>query len=73
MRTPQHIITEINQFKPLNGNWLQLDALLNELWETGEQENFTSALLNVFERFPEEDGARRILEYRAWRRTFQGI
>jgi hypothetical protein len=57
MRTSQNIINDINQFEPQNGNWLPLDSLLNELWETGDQENFTSELLKVFERFPEEDGA----------------
>lgn len=57
MRSSKDIIADINQFKPQHGNWLRLDALLNELWTTGEQENFTADLLKVFERFPEEDGA----------------
>ena len=57
MRTSQDIIADINQFEPEDGNWLRLDALLNELWESGDQENFTTDLLNVFERFPDDDGA----------------
>jgi hypothetical protein len=57
MRTSRNIIKDIEQFEPQDGNWLQLDRLLNELWETGEQENFTADLLRVFEKFPEEDGA----------------
>jgi hypothetical protein len=57
MRTSQDIITDINQFKPEDGNWLRLDALLNELWESGDQEKFTTDLLSVFERFPHDDGA----------------
>jgi len=57
MRTSQNIIKDIEQFEPQDGNWLQLDRLLNELWETGDQENFTIDLLKVFERFPAEDGA----------------
>lgn len=57
MRTSRSIITDIEQFEPQDGNWLQLDRLLNELWETGKQENFTGDLLRVFEKFPEEDGA----------------
>lgn len=57
MRTPQDIIADINQFEPEDGNWLPLDALLNELWKSGSQEIFTTDLLSVFERFPGEDGA----------------
>lgn len=57
MKTSRNIIKEIEQFEPKDGNWLQLDRLLNELWETGDQENFTADLLGVFEKFPEEDGA----------------
>lgn len=57
MRTSQEIIADINQFEPENGNWLRLDALLNELWESGDQEIFITDFLRVFERFPDEDGA----------------
>ena len=56
MRPSENIIADINEFGPQDDNWLRLDALLNELWETGEQEKFTKDLLRVFERFPEEDG-----------------
>ncbi|MDX2302982.1 MAG: hypothetical protein NW226_09280 [Microscillaceae bacterium] len=56
MRTAQDIIADINQFEPQDGNWLRLDALLNELWETGDEENYTDDLLKVFERFPDEAG-----------------
>lgn len=57
MRTSQDIVTEINKFEPQDGNWLKLDLLLAELWESGNQENFMTDLLKVFERFPDEDGA----------------
>lgn len=57
MRTSKEIISDINQFAPQDGNWLRLDTLLDELWGTGDQENFTADLLRVFERFPAEDGA----------------
>jgi hypothetical protein len=30
---------------------------LEELWQTGDEENFTADLLGIFERFPEENGA----------------
>lgn len=57
MRTSQDIIADINQFEPEDGNWLRLERLLNELWESGDQEHFTNELLRVFEKFPDEDGA----------------
>jgi hypothetical protein len=56
VRTSKDIIQDINQFEPRDENWLELDALLGELWRTGDQENFTVDLLKIFERFPEEDG-----------------
>ena len=57
MRTSRDIIGDINRFEPENENWLRLDALLNELWESGDQDNYITELFNVFERFPDEDGA----------------
>ena len=57
MRNTQEIINDIHQFEPQEGNWLKLEDLLNELWETGFQQNYTNDLLKVFERFPKEDGA----------------
>ncbi|HEY5824528.1 MAG TPA: hypothetical protein VIT44_09190 [Cyclobacteriaceae bacterium] len=56
MRNSGSVIEDINQFEPQDGNWLRLDSLLEELWGTGEQENFLTELLNIFERYPEEDG-----------------
>ena len=56
MRTSKDIVRDINQFVPDDGNWSELDKLLSELWRTGDQENFTTDLLKIFERFPEEDG-----------------
>lgn len=56
MRPPADIISDINQFEPQGRNWFILETLVDELWETGEHENFTADLLKVFERFPEEDG-----------------
>jgi hypothetical protein len=57
MRSSQDIVNDINQFEPADGNWLELETLLNDLWSTGKQENFTIDLLRVFERFPGKDGA----------------
>jgi predicted KAP-like P-loop ATPase len=57
MRTSQEIIQDINVFTPDNGNWRGLDNLLDELWQTGDQEKEVKKLFGLFERFPEDDGA----------------
>jgi hypothetical protein len=57
MRTTQKILAEISSFHPAKGEWLGLDSLLNELWETGEPVLGIDTLLNVFFNYPEEDGA----------------
>ena len=57
MRKLQEIERDIDNFQPLDRNWLALDRLLSELWETGEPEKALRTLFNIFERFPEEDGA----------------
>ncbi|MFN8397556.1 MAG: hypothetical protein U0176_23245 [Bacteroidia bacterium] len=57
MRASKEVLAEIKEFEPKAGNWLGLDALLNELWESGYQENFVGDLLGVFEKYPDEDGA----------------
>jgi len=51
------IIGEIERFRPIDGNWLKLDALLVELWETGDAPQHVRDLFSLLERFPEEDGA----------------
>ena len=57
MATSEDVIEKIKAFEPQDGNWLELDDLLNDLWSTGKQERFTAELFNVFERFPDDDGA----------------
>ena len=57
MRSSQEIIRDLNDFTPDNGNWGGLDSLLDELWKTGNQEKEIEHLFNLFERFPEDDGA----------------
>ncbi len=51
------VIHDIRLFEPVDDNWLRLDELLAELWETQRPERGIDAMLNVLERFPEEDGA----------------
>jgi hypothetical protein len=56
-RPVDKILEGIKQFEPDDGNWLELDGLLEELWETSEPERGIDVMLGVLERFPEEDGA----------------
>ena len=57
-RSQTQILQDIDNFKPSSdGNWLALESLLAELWETEISERCLDTLFRVFERFPEEDGA----------------
>jgi hypothetical protein len=57
-RTTEEVAADIASFQPTeDGNWLELDALLDELWTTGSPQEAIPAMLRVFERYPEEDGA----------------
>jgi hypothetical protein len=51
------ILKSIEDFEPLEGNWLGLDSLLDELFQTGSASLGIDAMFRVFERFPTEDGA----------------
>ncbi|RNI28565.1 hypothetical protein [Rufibacter latericius] len=57
MREIEDILTDINSFEPIDDDWLELDDLIGELLESNNPENGIRTLLNVLERFPEEDGA----------------
>jgi hypothetical protein len=57
VRPVSEIIAAIERFQPTNGNWLELDALLDELFQSGTASQGINAMLGVFERFPKEDGA----------------
>ncbi len=56
-RATAEIANDIRRFEPVDGNWLGLDALLDELWTTGRPQDTMPDLLAVFERYPQEDGA----------------
>ena len=56
-RPVSEIIADIEDFKPSKGNWLELDALLHELFLRGSAPMGIDAMLHVFERYPGEDGA----------------
>ena len=56
-RTQAKIVADIRKFAPVEGDWRRLDALLNELWRHRSPAEALPELLEVFERFPEDDGA----------------
>jgi hypothetical protein len=55
-RTTASIARDIATFVPKDDNWLALDSLMTELWQTGNPEQAIPELLSVFERYPEEEG-----------------
>jgi hypothetical protein len=55
-RPASDIIADIDGFSPSNGNWLGLDALLQELFLSESASAGIDAMLRVFESFPEEHG-----------------
>jgi hypothetical protein len=55
-RTTQEIIAAIDGFNPAGGNWLGLDKLVQELFESGSAAIGIESMLRIFERFPGEDG-----------------
>lgn len=55
-RTTASIAHDIATFVPNDDDWLALDSLIAELWQTGHPEQAIPELLSVFERYPEEDG-----------------
>ena len=56
-RPVSQIITAIEDFNSSNGDWLELDALFEELFHNRSASLGIDAMLHVFERHPTEDGA----------------
>lgn len=57
MRQVKEIIAEIESFESDDGNWLGLDKLATELWESGNPKIGIDALFGIFEKYPTDDGA----------------
>ena len=57
MRQVKEIISEIESYESDDGNWLRLDELVTELWESGNPEIGIDTLFGVFEKNPTDDGA----------------
>lgn len=51
----KNIAKEIDNFSPVDGNWLELDKLVCEIKDINS--DIITSCLAVFERFPEQDGA----------------
>ena len=47
----------IREFTPQQGNWLPLEELLDRAFASSDPRNYYTAIFNLFERFPEQDGA----------------
>lgn len=52
----ENILKEIETFQPVEGDWLELEELLNRLWNYNLSADDLPTLFAVFEKFPEEDG-----------------
>lgn len=49
--------TAIREFTPQNGAWLPLEACFEQAFSSPDPKLYYHAIFNLFERFPEEDGA----------------
>ena len=56
-RSSAEVAEAIDGFQPRDGEWLELDALLEELFHSDSPSSGINALLRVFQRFPTDDGA----------------
>lgn len=55
-RSQNQILQEIDNFYPTSDeNWLGLESLLAELWETNISQACLKTLFHVFEKFPEDE------------------
>ncbi|AKZ61889.1 hypothetical protein F506_03695 [Herbaspirillum hiltneri N3] len=59
IRSKNEILSNIDKFEPsAEGNWLGLDTLLAELWQSTKiSEDCLPVLFRVFERFPDDPSA----------------
>jgi hypothetical protein len=56
-RTAEQILNDIRSYEPSAGDWRSLDTLLEELWDAGVSQQALPTLFEIFERFPNDDGA----------------
>jgi hypothetical protein len=51
------LATQIAEFEPTNGNWLELERLFEMAFSESDPTIYYSAIFNLFERFPDQDGS----------------
>ena len=56
-RPVEKILKDIEEFQPLDADWVGLETLVNELWENPPQLSWVEPLLRVFDRFSDESSA----------------
>jgi hypothetical protein len=49
--------TLIREFTPQNGEWLPLETYIERAFSSPDPKKYYHAIFNLFERFPNEDGA----------------
>jgi hypothetical protein len=57
MRSLLPLLQAISAFQPTGEDWLDLEDLLQELWEQGEPQEALVPLFRLLERFPEDESA----------------
>ncbi|MGC4075894.1 MAG: hypothetical protein QM702_02435 [Rubrivivax sp.] len=51
------LAVRIAEFEPSNGNWLELERLFERAFSDRDPTVYYSAIFNLFERFPDQDGS----------------
>lgn len=51
------LAVQIAEFEPSNGNWLELERLFERVFSERDPTVYYSAIFNLFERFPDQDGS----------------
>lgn len=51
------LVEKILNFEPIDGEWIALDALFEEVFTCSKPESYYSAIFCLFEKYPNEDGA----------------
>jgi len=68
-RSISEILDDIDAFVPIDGDWLPLDRLLDELWQHDISTSAIPLLFRVFEKFPDDDGSGVLWSLAHWLET----
>jgi hypothetical protein len=47
----------IREYQPVDGSFVELEGLFEQAFQTPDPTEYYDAIFNLFERFPEDDGA----------------